>query len=375
MKYLVQIDTDKLDSTKKELSKLGKLGKSQALHEFVIVTTDVSKDTLTSIDGVLLVELDAEEEPEDNWFIGTVSEPLEKPTKTGEGVNVYIMDSGVRTTHKEFGGRVTTIYSTDGKEYGEGVKTPNHGTMCASTAIGETVGIAPKARMYSARYNWTLFENIKALDTILKHFIDNGKQRSILNLSLSSPSNIYMHTVPKLLEAGIVVVAAAGNYQQSFASFPAALDNVVGVGALDKDMKLAWYSNYGDKVDVYAPGHNGNAADYQADDAMSLSSGTSAAAPVVTGCLALYMEDRPAPQNLDDVLAIVDGYLSECSTGKVDFSDKQKEASPTNLTATAMVSDYVVPVVEEPEKKSEVDKRLVIAGFVLALLGVLAWVG
>ena len=291
------------NSVKNDLERCSnKVGKPKSLDKFYIIDTDMSKEDIEAIPGVIIVEEEDKDELDgdvqvgpSNWFLPYIcgEESDFKYRKTGKDTDIYIMDSGIRPDHEDFNGRVTTVFSHDGYDYGHGVDGPNHGTACASCAAGKFYGVAKEANIMNVRYNWSTLEAVKAFDTILYHHLnkDNGNP-SILSMSFSSRSRVYKDILKELFDHGVVCVASAGNSGRYGVRYPAMFDFVISVSANDRESNPAWFTNYGPDCDIFAPGVDGIVASMYADNSVESFSGTSASAPVAAGVLSLMAEGQ-----------------------------------------------------------------------------------
>lgn len=220
-------------------------------------------------------------------------------TSTGWSSTVFVVDSGVRLGHSQFGGRASS--GRDFVDGGAATDCAGHGTHVAGTVGGRTYGVAKSAKIVSVRvldcngdtYPSTL---ISALDWIVDH---KPAGPSVVNLSLGAPSTIsgasaVDRAAAATVRAGIPVVAAAGNYDMSACGFsPARVPSVITVAASDSDDYRAEFSDYGSCVDLYAPGVNIRSASNASNSATELMDGTSMAAPQVSGAVARIQQDNP----------------------------------------------------------------------------------
>ncbi|MEO8881417.1 MAG: S8 family serine peptidase [Gemmatimonadaceae bacterium] len=212
---------------------------------------------------------------------------------TGAGVNIYVVDGGVRYTHAEFGGRAKFAYDALG---GNGSDCNGHGTGVAGIAAGSVHGVAKSATVWSVR----VFpcNGMTTLSTILAG-VDwvtaNHKSPAVANLSLGAAAAPILDTaVERSIRSGVTYVVAAGNNSgDACLMSPGKLKDVINVGATDaSDSRVSW-SNYGSCVAMFAPGVSVASADYFSDVALASWNGTSMSAPMVAGAAALYLEGHP----------------------------------------------------------------------------------
>jgi len=224
----------------------------------------------------------------------------------GTGVHVYVVDTGVRSTHVEFGGRVRPGYTVfdDGKGtedcYG-------HGTHVAGTIAGATVGVAKDALIHPVRVLGcggvgTDSDVIAGMDWIAA----THASPAIANMSLGgNPSDAIDDAVANLVASGVTVVVSGGNESAEACNYsPARAIEAITVGATAETDERAWFSNYGYCLDLFAPGQSIYSSYVEADDAYTLMNGTSMAAPHVAGAAALLLEEQPTltPQQVTHML-------------------------------------------------------------------------
>ncbi len=356
--FLVYIDHP---SVRGKLAKFGKVGSPRSLHKVIVVETASSKETIEAIPGVLMVEEESFDTPNEvtiqknpaNWFLPSASNtvPNYHYEKTGKGVAIYVMDSGVRFDHLDFQGRDTeTVYSFDGFDFGGTVDGASHGTMAASCAAGNLHGIAKEASIYNLRYNWSSFEGAKALDAMYTHYLA-GDKPAILSMSFGSSSNIYDQIFSELAANGIVLCAAAGNYDTPYAMFPARRSDVIAVAACDEQLKPSVWgggqaTNYGSEIDIWAGGTGGTAADIVDTTSTQWAGGTSSACPVVSGALALLLEGTAKLTSYSDVLATKNKLVTHSRKGAIDYFDSKYDG-----TANRYV--FTLGTVVEPDPDTE----------------------
>ncbi|HEU5156700.1 MAG TPA: S8 family peptidase [Streptosporangiaceae bacterium] len=211
---------------------------------------------------------------------------------TGTGVNAYVIDTGIKTTHPQFGGRADVVY--DGISDGmNGQDCNGHGTHVAGIIGSRTYGVAKNVRLHAVRVldcdgTGTLSGVIDGVNWVKA----NKAAKAVANMSLGGrKSTALNNAVTALSRAGVFLTVAAGNDgSDACNTSPASAGYVEATGATNsKDARMSW-SNYGSCVDIYAPGSN--IWSTYTDDDRAMLSGTSMAAPFVTGVAALYKAAR-----------------------------------------------------------------------------------
>ncbi|QPP05984.1 S8 family peptidase [Streptomyces bathyalis] len=212
------------------------------------------------------------------------------PDNAGEGVTAFVIDTGVRMTHKDFGKRAKSGFDAiDGGEADDG---QGHGTHVAGTIAGTDHGVAKKANIVAVRVlddqgSGTTEQVVKGIDWVTK----NAKGPSVANMSLGGPKDEALDSaVQKAVDSGITFAVAAGNESQDADNAsPARVKDALTVAASDDADKQADFSNFGKLVDIYAPGVDIVSATNTGDDATETLSGTSMASPHVAGAAALFL--------------------------------------------------------------------------------------
>ncbi len=209
----------------------------------------------------------------------------------GTGVTIYIVDTGVADI-AEFEGRRSSGYDSTG---GTGI-VESHGTAVASVAAGSQVGVAKQANIVDVKVGDT--ENLDSSDIIagLNWIITNHTDEpAVVNMSFGSYTFLtaMSDAIASLQAENVVCVAAAGN-DAALANtlYPANYTNVICVGAIQEDLDLAWFSNYGARVDILAPGRYVDVMD--PNNSITTGSGTSLACPYVAGAVACLMTNLSA---------------------------------------------------------------------------------
>ena len=231
-------------------------------------------------------------------------------TSTGNNVNAYIVDSGIRYDHVEFGGRA--VFAADFVDsWGGGWDCYGHGTAVAGLVGGVNHGVAKQARLHSVRIigcqtNSSTDVNrlIAALDWLIYHHVKPAVANVSFNYYEPAPPNTpicslqphqLLNTAAKaLIDAGVPLVNSAGNAECVVNSAPATADwKVVVAGASLRNDRRVSNTAYCGTVDVYAPGWGLKTASHLTSTATTDFSLTSAAAAVVTGVVARYLETHP----------------------------------------------------------------------------------
>lgn len=212
---------------------------------------------------------------------------------TGKGVTVYVFDTGIRYSHREFEGRAVKGYDAYNSN---GFDCNGHGTHVAGTIGGKKVGVAKNVKLVSMRVlNCGGMGSTSAIVSGIDWAIRNKKGPSVANFSISGiASKAFDQAIQKLATSGITTVVAAGNNTQNACDFsPGRAPEAITVGASDaRDQRLAW-TNYGPCVDWFAPGSQITSAGIRDDIELVSMSGTSMASPHTAGVAALYLEHKP----------------------------------------------------------------------------------
>lgn len=226
---------------------------------------------------------------------------------SGAGVTVYVIDSGIRTTHVEFGGRASigADFVGDGQN---GNDCSGHGTHVAGTVGGATYGVAKDVSIVAVRVldcngNGTFGGVIAGVDWVTEH----RAASAVANMSLGGGrSNSLDRAVRNSVNAGVTYVVAAGNENYDACKLsPSRVNQALTVGATTSTDARAAYSNWGDCVDLFAPGSSIISAINASDNATASGTGTSMAAPHVAGAAALYLESSPGSSPADVGAAIL----------------------------------------------------------------------
>ncbi|MGW2327826.1 S8 family peptidase [Streptomyces sp. NPDC001700] len=235
------------------------------------------------------------------------------PDSAGEGVTAYVIDTGVRATHKDFDGRVTSgfdaIDNDDDADDGNG-----HGTHVAGTIAGTDHGVAKKAKVVGVRVlddqgSGTTEQVVAGIDWVTK----NHKGPSVANMSLGgTPDEALDAAVQKAIDSGVTFGVAAGNESaDASGSSPARVEDAITVASSTDADEQSDFSNFGKVVDIYAPGSDITSDWNTGDDATNTISGTSMATPHVVGAAAVYLSGHQDAKPADVAKALTDGATAD----------------------------------------------------------------
>ncbi len=215
---------------------------------------------------------------------------------TGAGVTVYVIDTGIRFSHSDFGGRAISGY--DAIDGGAADDCNGHGTHVAGTVGGTTYGVAEGVTLVAVRVlgcggSGTWSQVIAGLDWVTQDH-DAGEP-AVANMSLGGSGNSAVDTAVKSSIAdGVSYTIAAGNSGANACAYsPARVAEAMTIGATGQTDEKASWSNYGSCVDWLAPGVGITSDWYTGDTATNTISGTSMAAPHTAGVAALYLQAHP----------------------------------------------------------------------------------
>ena len=310
---------------------------------------------------------------------------------SGVGVDVYVLDSGLDTTHMEFDASdgsdgffartVTNVYDAWGGALSANNDAYGHGTHVAAIVGGRTVGVAAGANILGVRIlNDEGAGSISKIVAAIEWVIDRREALGaaappyVINMSLESadacdndcPDKSLYLAVADAVEAGIVVVVAAGNSDDSACDFvpsaAGAIEGCICVGGFETDQDFwgDWQdvrdvdSNKGICLDLWAPGLDVRSADASTVNGYTKMSGTSQAAPFAAGVAAQHLEATPARRPSEIECA---GRAPPPQVSQVDFlrREKKREMKENTLSRSFFSLSNVAlrAQVDHPRRRQE----------------------
>ncbi|WP_374983108.1 S8 family peptidase [Streptomyces fradiae] len=235
------------------------------------------------------------------------------PDGGGEGVTAYVIDTGVRVTHKDFEGRAThgfdAVDNDDTADDGNG-----HGTHVAGTIAGAAHGVAKKAKIVAVRVlddsgSGTTDQVIAGIDWVT----ENAQGPSVANMSLGGGADEAIdEAVRKAIAAGITFGVAAGNESADAGQgSPARVKEAITVASSTRNDAQSDFSNFGSVVDIYAPGSDITSTWNDSDEGTKTISGTSMATPHVVGAAAVYLSGHQDATPVQVATALVGGATTD----------------------------------------------------------------
>mmetsp|Transcript_23388 Transcript_23388/g.44612 ORF Transcript_23388/g.44612 Transcript_23388/m.44612 type:complete len:583 (-) Transcript_23388:555-2303(-) len=271
---------------------------------------------------------------------------------TGKGVHIYVLDTGVRITHEQFGylngsagSRAQSEYDFIDNDY-VADDCEGHGTYVAAFAAGKDYGVAKDSQIHSLRVmdctgRGTLQNLLAALDWVEANHISPA----VTTLCLGGGASVsFDEAVAALVAAGVTVTAAAGNdAEDACMTSPSRERTAITVGATDEYDAAANFTNFGPCVNLFAPGTNALGANNRSDTSTVSLSGTSVGTSYVSGVAALYLESSPAATPAEVMAALVNFATKDVITGLDVSSPNKLLYSMSYLATSAPTSTSAAP--------------------------------
>lgn len=283
----------------------------------------------------------------DQWGLDRIDQtdlPLNDSYTYGNdanGVTAYIMDSGIRTTHNDFTGRIPKGFDTigDGNGYSDCM---GHGTHVAGITGGTSYGVAKQVslipvRVFACTGSASGTSIVNGMDWIKANH-EGGP--AVINLSLGGAgiSSGWRTIIDDMTNNGFVMVVSAGNSTADACGYsPAFVPNAITVGSTQSTDVISSFSNYGSCVDIMAPGSLIKSSYYTSNNATYTMSGTSMAAPHVTGVVARLLQKYPSytASQISDLLT------SMASSGKLTGLPSGTPNKLLNISPTFAATDVI----------------------------------
>jgi subtilisin family serine protease len=281
---------------------------SAALHGYSATMSEHQAQHLAADPSVAFVEQDqtfsllATQTPVPSWGLDRIDQralPLNNTynfTPTGAGVTVYIIDTGIRTTHNTFGGRA--VWGTNTTGDGNNTDCNGHGTHVAGTVGGSQYGVAKGVRLVAVKVltcsgSGSTTGVINGINFVTAQHAAGTPAAANMSLG-GGVSTALDNAVRNSIADGVTYAIAAGNSNANACNFsPARVTQAITVNASTQTDARASFSNFGTCTDIFAPGQGITSSWNTSNTATNTISGTSMATPHVAGAAALYLQGHP----------------------------------------------------------------------------------
>jgi minor extracellular protease Epr len=208
---------------------------------------------------------------------------------TGKGVKIGIVDSGCNLNHKDL--NIASYKDFTGS--GTAEDSSGHGTHVAGIIAAQgnsygVIGVAPDSEIHIYKALDGQKGSIKSVTSAISAAIDDGMDIINMSLGATQGTKSLENLCKKAKDKGIIVVVASGNSGAEQKFYPASYEECIAVGAIDESMRVAYFTSYGEQLDVVGPG--ARILSTHLNNGYAVLSGTSMASPFVSGCLALMKQ-------------------------------------------------------------------------------------
>lgn len=328
-----------------------------------VVPDDVSTKVKLLSDEVELSALEVKStdiELEDNWWKLAIIPNVDLDNnevqiiKAAKGVRVYLLDSGIEAEHEEFAGKDITLVHSMTDDF---VDNTGHGTALASIIVGEECGITNAnirvVKIFDPSRPTLISDLLVAFDALLEDHETFGKTAAVVNLSWTINRNVYVENkIRSLISEGLIVCAAAGNSGiPIWDATPAAMPEVITVGAFGPDLRPSNFTNYtgesdtsytagmtnfGAGLDVFAPGESIRVA--KRGGGFGYTAGTSASAAIASACASICVAyfNFPTPMPASSYVEVVTH--QRVISGLLTL--ERKYAASPNLVVRASIKEF-----------------------------------
>ncbi len=288
---------------------------------------------LKSLRGISFVEEDGEVfavSQDTPWGISRVNAPAVFSTNKGTGIKVCVIDTGIDYTHPDLAPNYVSGYDFYNND-SDPMDDNGHGThvagivAAADNDIG-VVGVAPEAKLYGVKVlssggggYWS-----DVIDGVL-WAIDNDMDVINMSLGSSSSSASLQAACQTAYNAGIIIVAAAGNNGSYGTLYPGNFDTVIAVGATDSSNTRAYFSSIGSAVELAAPGVNIYSTILVSQGSYGYKNGTSMSSPHVAGIAALAIHSGSITDGGDADNHIVNEVRASLQSNALDLGTPGKD--------------------------------------------------
>jgi subtilisin family serine protease len=365
-RYIVRyLDNESNDSVNDELSKSNGRLKGRLSKVFNGAIADMTPGKAAQLRKsakVLWVEEDkgvatqTTVSPTRSWGLDRIDQRTNTPTNSysfttnGAGVLVYVIDTGILSTHSEFAGRTRAGFDAFG---GNSTDCNGHGTHVAGTVAGANYGVAPAASLVSVRVldcagAGSVSGVISGIDWVIN---DHVSGPAVINMSLGAGKSASLESaVDRAFNDGITVVSAAGNSNVDACTSSPGGNKASGltVGATTTTDARASYSNFGACLDMFAPGSGIVSAGISSTTAIATMSGTSMAAPHVAGLAARFLSAVTTASPAQVMNSLITSSTANVVTSPGTLSPNRlaygdPSLTPTSSTTTSAPGSTTLP--------------------------------